>query len=254
MTATLSPPLAIAEDHVSRDARELPAVECRQLTKDFGDGDSVVHALRGIDMEIERGAMTLVVGPSGCGKTTLLSVMAGLLNPTAGRILVLGQDLELLSDRELCEFRARHVGFVFQQYNLISALTAAENAAIPLVILGESLEAGAETARSVLSEMGMETRANAYPRQLSGGEQQRVAIARALANEPQLLVCDEPTSSLDAEAGQHVMKLFRDVAVQPGRGVIVVTHDNRVLDWGDRIVRKQDGRISSDERRGGGKL
>jgi putative ABC transport system ATP-binding protein len=250
MTAMLQHPKPALSNAAAIDLAETPSVVCHGLTKNFGDGGTVVHALQGVELEIFGGELTLVVGPSGCGKTTLLSVIAGLLNPTGGQIIVLGQDLSKLSDRELCGFRAQHLGFVFQQYNLIPSLTAVENAAIPLVILGESLGTAAEIARPILVDMGLEPRAEALPRQLSGGEQQRVAIARALVNQPALLVCDEPTSSLDAEAGQRIMKFFRDAAVQPGRGVIVVTHDNRVLRWGDRIIRMQDGQIMSDERGG----
>jgi putative ABC transport system ATP-binding protein len=186
----------------------------------------------------------LLVGPSGCGKTTLISIVAGLLYPTAGRVEVLGADLAKLSGRRLVEFRAKNIGFVFQQYNLLPALTAVENAAVPLIITGWSRSRAVAKAKEILATVGLESRANNFPSQLSGGEQQRVAIARALINEPRLLVCDEPTSALDARSGHTVMELIKQVAVQPGRVVIVVTHDSRVYEFGDRIVEMSDGRIA----------
>ena len=250
MTGTLDQVSSTKGKLLGRADREAPAVECRGLTKHFGHSETMVQALRGVDIRIYRGSMTLIVGPSGCGKTTLLSLIVGLLSPSQGKVVVLGRDLSALSDRDQCHFRARHVGFVFQQYNLISALTAVENAAVPLAILGRHLEASAAMARPLLAAMGLEHRADMYPRQLSGGEQQRVAIARALVNEPELLVCDEPTAALDADAGQRVMELLRAAVLTPGRALIIVTHDDRVLRWGDRIIRMQDGKIMSDENRG----
>ena len=191
--------------------------------------------------------MTLLVGPSGCGKTTLISIIAGLLNPTAGDVAVLGRDLGSLSNGALVRFRQKHIGFVFQQLNLLPALTAAENAAVPLIIGGRPRRQAVAAAAGVLESLGMGDRLDALPAQLSGGQQQRVAIARALVHEPRLLVCDEPTAALDATSGQTVMELLRRVAVQPGRAVIVVTHDNRVLGFGDRIVSMNDGRVERIE-------
>jgi putative ABC transport system ATP-binding protein len=224
-----------------------PAVVCRQVTKEFGDGDSRVLALRGVDLEVRPGELTLLVGPSGCGKTTLISIIAGLLHPTGGEIHVLGEDLRRLSGRRLVQFRGANVGFVFQQYNLLPALTAAENAAVPLIIGGQRRREAVTRARAVLAELNMADKTDALPSQLSGGQQQRVAIARALVHEPRLLVCDEPTAALDAHSGRNVMELVRRVAVQPDRAVIVVTHDNRVFDFGDRIVYMNDGRIERVE-------
>ncbi len=224
-----------------------PAVLCRGVTKEFGDGDEKTLALRGIDLEVHPGQMTLLVGPSGCGKTTLISIIAGLLNPTAGELTVLGRDLRTLRGRGLVQFRGRHIGFVFQQYNLLPALTAAENAAVPLIIAGQPRRAAVDRAKAVLESVGLGDKLNALPFHLSGGQQQRVAIARALVHEPNLLVCDEPTAALDARSGQTVMELLRRVAVQPGRAVIVVTHDSRVFRFGDRIVHMNDGRIERVE-------
>ena len=224
-----------------------PAVVCRGVTKEFGAGQTRTWALRGVDMEVQPGELTLLVGPSGCGKTTLISIIAGLLNPTAGQVTVLGEDLTRLRNGGLVRFRQRHIGFVFQQYNLLPALTAAENAAIPLVIAGRPRRQAVAAAAGVLESLGMGDRLDALPAQLSGGQQQRVAIARALVHEPRLLVCDEPTAALDATSGQTVMELLRRVAVQPGRAVIVVTHDNRVFGFGDRIVSMNDGRVERIE-------
>ena len=218
-------------------------VICQGVTKDFGEGESRVRALRGINLEVHPGEMTLLVGPSGCGKTTLISIIAGLLDPTGGEVTVLGQQLRKLRGRQLVQFRGRYIGFVFQQYNLLPSLTAAENAAVPLIIAGQKRSAAVAKASAVLETMSMADKINVLPSQLSGGQQQRVAIARALVHEPKLLVCDEPTAALDAHSGQMVMQLLRRVAVQPGRAVIVVTHDNRVFGFGDRIVYMNDGII-----------
>jgi putative ABC transport system ATP-binding protein len=219
------------------------AVSCRGLTKEFGTGDTRTVALRGVDLTLRAGELSLIVGPSGCGKTTLISIVAGLLDPTHGTVSVLGAELSRLGGRGLVEFRARNVGFVFQQYNLLPALTAAENAAVPLVITGWRRSKAIARARELLAAVGLANRAGALPSQLSGGQLQRVAIARALINEPRLLVCDEPTAALDAKSGQTVMELIKDVAVQPGRAVLVVTHDSRIYGFGDRMVEMSDGRV-----------
>jgi putative ABC transport system ATP-binding protein len=224
-----------------------PAVVCRDITKDFGSGDSRLQVLRGVDFEAPYGEMTLLVGPSGCGKTTLLSVIAGLLNKSGGQIDVLGTAVDKLSGSESVLFRRRNLGFVFQQYNLLPALTAAENAAVPLLAAGMKRKLAVAKAVALLQELGMGDRAQARPNQLSGGQQQRVAIARALIHEPRLLVCDEPTAALDADTGHSVMELLRGSAVRADRAVIVVTHDSRVFSFGDRIAYMNDGRISKTE-------
>jgi putative ABC transport system ATP-binding protein len=223
------------------------AVVCRGVTKEFVTGDSRTLALRGIDLEVYAGELTLLVGPSGCGKTTLISIVAGLLDPTAGEVDVLGTNLTALSGRRKVEFRGAHIGFVFQQYNLLPALTAAENAAVPLLIAGRPRREAVARAAEMLGHLGMADKVRSLPAQLSGGQQQRVAIARALAHEPRLLVCDEPTAALDAHSGQTVMDLLRRVAVQPGRAVIVVTHDNRVFRFGDRSIFMSDGLVERVE-------
>jgi putative ABC transport system ATP-binding protein len=220
-----------------------PAVVCRRVTKDFGAGESQVRVLRGIDLDVPFGEMTLLVGPSGCGKTTLLSVVAGLLNASSGDVLVLGEDASRMSGSEAVQFRRRNIGFVFQQYNLLPALTAAENAAVPLFAAGVPKKKAVAAASDLLSQLGLGDRLHALPSQLSGGQQQRVALARALVHEPRLVVCDEPTSALDHETGNAVMELLTNVAVRPDRAVVVVTHDSRVFQFADRIAHMDDGRI-----------
>ena len=225
------------------------AVRIRGLTKGFGTGEQRVQALRGVDWDVYAGQLTLIVGPSGCGKTTMLSVIAGILDSDAGDVTVFGGSLTTMGDRARTTFRARNIGFVFQQYNLLPALNAAENAAIPLVIAGWARERAVRRAGEVLQSLGMGKKLKSLPSQLSGGQMQRVAIARALVHEPRLLVCDEPTAALDHETGLNVMALLREAAVRPDRAVVVVTHDNRVFHFGDRIAHMDDGRIVRIEER-----
>jgi putative ABC transport system ATP-binding protein len=241
MTALATKPLHT--EYSIRSTADEFAVRCRGVTKEFGAGDAKVTALRGVDADVRLGELTLLVGPSGCGKTTLVSVIAGLLEPTAGDVEVLGEDLTDLRGRRLVEFRGRNIGFVFQQYNLLPALTAAENAAVPLLIAGWSRPKAVAKAADVLARVGLGDKVNARPNQLSGGQQQRVAIARALVHDPRLLVCDEPTAALDAESGRTVMGLIREAAVRPDRAVVVVTHDHRVYRFGDRMLVMSDGRV-----------
>jgi putative ABC transport system ATP-binding protein len=221
------------------------AVACSRVTKHFGEGDNRVEVLRGVDLTIPFGEMTLLVGPSGCGKTTMLSVIAGLLNRSGGELNVLGRDLAGLSGAEAVLFRRRNLGFVFQQFNLLPSLTAAENAAVPLLAAGVRKKQAVDKAGALLDQLGMGSRITAFPNQLSGGQQQRVALARALVHDPRLVVCDEPTSALDHETGQVVMDLLTRIAVKPGRAVVVVTHDSRVFSFADRIAHMDDGRIQN---------
>jgi putative ABC transport system ATP-binding protein len=244
MVASLAPEIRSRKSNSQTPA---PAVVCRDVTKVFGTGDARVTALLGIDLEIPYGEMALLVGPSGCGKTTLISIVAGLLDPTAGAVEVLGTSYRSLSKGRLVTFRGANIGFVFQQYNLLPALTATENVAVPLLIAREPRRAALAKARGLLEQVGLGARADALPAALSGGQQQRVAIARALIHDPRLLVCDEPTAALDALSGQTVMELLRRVAVQPDRAVIVVTHDSRVFGFGDRIIHMNDGRVEKVE-------
>lgn len=221
------------------------AISLRGVRKEFGTGDAKTVAMRDVSLELPYGELVLLVGPSGCGKTTLISVVAGLLDPSAGDVEVLGQNLSRMGGSRRVRFRGKNIGFVFQQYNLLPALTAAENACVPLLIAGWDRRKAIRKAEELLTAVGLGSRLKSYPNQLSGGQQQRVAIARALVHDPKLLVCDEPTAALDAASGRTVMDLIRNVSVQPDRAVIVVTHDSRVYDFGDRIVEMSDGRIDS---------
>lgn len=227
------------------------AVVCNHVVKTFGAGEDQVKVLRGIDLNVPLGEMTFLVGPSGCGKTTLLSVIAGLLNPTAGDLHVLGTPLHQLKSSQAVEFRRQNLGFVFQQFNLLPSLTAAENAAVPLLAANWPRKKAVEKAKTILDDLGLGSRVNAFPNQLSGGQQQRVAFARALIHDPKLIVCDEPTSALDEQTGHYVMELLRKIAVRPERAVLVVTHDNRIYNFADRIAHMNDGLVTHIETTGG---
>jgi putative ABC transport system ATP-binding protein len=219
------------------------AIMARGIIKEFGSGDTLIRVLNDIDLQVPTGDMTFLVGPSGCGKTTLVSVLAGILTPEKGEVSLFGQSLKLLKGAALARFRRNNIGFIFQQFNLLPSLMATENAAIPLIAAGIASSKANAKARDLLVRLGLEMHVSKFPNQLSGGQQQRVAIARALVHDPRLIVCDEPTASLDAESGQSVMEMLREIAVKPGRAVILVTHDNRIFKFADRIVRMEDGRI-----------
>ena len=225
------------------------AIHLHALTKTFGKGESAVRALRGVDLDVPAGELTMLVGPSGCGKTTLISILAGLLSRDSGDMTVFGQDLGALRRERLSAWRRDNVGFIFQQFNLVPQLTVAENVSVPLVLKGESVGASVRKANDLLATLGLEGRGRSAPLKLSGGQQQRVAIARALIHEPRLLVCDEPTSALDAELGRRVMGFIRDRSRSPDRAVIVVTHDDRIFHLADTIAHMDDGLIRSIERR-----
>ncbi|MFN7733912.1 MAG: ABC transporter ATP-binding protein [Pirellula sp.] len=224
------------------------AVSCRSVVKDFGEGQAKIRVLHGIDIDFPMGATTFLVGPSGCGKTTLISVIAGLLTATSGEVIVLGETLTRMRGGRLVEFRARNLGFIFQQFNLIPALTAAENAAVSMVVRGRTLASAKRESIRLLDRLGMSANRNKYPNQLSGGQQQRIAIARSLVHDPRIVICDEPTASLDAETGHEVMVLLEEIASADNRAVIVVTHDNRIYPFADHIATMSDGRIKSFEK------
>jgi putative ABC transport system ATP-binding protein len=219
------------------------AVRCRSLTKTYGAGDAKVMALRGVDLDVRLGELLMLVGPSGCGKTTLISVIAAILNQDSGSCEVLGQELQGMDQRQRTRFRGVSIGFVFQLFNLLPALSAVENVSVPLLINGVSRKTAATRASHLLTEIDLGERLRALPGELSGGQQQRVAIARALVHHPKLIVCDEPTSSLDHETGRGVMNILRSLAKSPDRALIVVTHDPRVFEFADRIAHMDDGKI-----------
>ncbi|WP_437200695.1 ABC transporter ATP-binding protein [Planctomicrobium sp. SH664] len=224
------------------------AVRCTHVTKEFGDGKEKLLALKDVSIQVEAGQMTLLVGPSGCGKTTLLSIISGLLPPTGGDVELFGTNLLSLSGSAKVQFRGKNIGFVFQQHNLLSSLTAAENVAVPLTLAGVSRRKALAAANEYLAKVGLARRGNSLPDVMSGGERQRVAVARALVHEPRLLMCDEPTASLDAHSGHVVMELLRNVAVETGRAVIVVTHDSRIFHYADAMIQMDDGRVVRAEK------
>ncbi len=221
----------------------MKAIDCQRVHKSFGEGDTRIEVLRGVDFTAEPGELTFLVGPSGCGKTTLISVIAGLLDADEGAVHLFGQDVAALGGRERILFRRRNLGFVFQQYNLLPSLTAAENAAVPLMAAGVSRRKAVDRARALFVKLGIEAKADVYPSKLSGGQQQRVALARALVHEPRLIVCDEPTAALDHTTGEAVMDLLAMAAVHPDRAVVVVTHDSRVFHFANTIAHMDDGAI-----------
>ena len=218
-------------------------VDARSVEKSFGDGSSRIHVLKKVDFQARTGEIMMLVGPSGCGKTTLLSAIAGTMRVDSGDIDVFGHDLGKMSGAALTRFRAENIGFIFQQFNLIPTLTVAENVGIPLLIQVVSSGKALKRSRALLDLVGLGDRWKERPSKLSGGQQQRVAIARALVHEPPLVICDEPTAALDAQNGEIVLDLFRQVARSDDRAVIIVTHDNRIFSYADRISRMDDGEI-----------
>ncbi len=219
------------------------AVRCQNVLKVYDTGGQKVTALNGVNLDIAMGELMMLVGPSGCGKTTLISVIAGILDQDSGCCEVLGEDLLNMSNQKNLAFRAQNIGFVFQAFNLLPSLNAAENVSVPLLINGIKRAEAERKAIAVLEQVGLGNRVNALPSELSGGQQQRVAIARALIHGPRLIVCDEPTSSLDHETGRNVMSLLKEVALHQDRTLVIVTHDARIFKFADRIAKMDDGHI-----------
>ena len=220
-----------------------PLLAAEGVRKVFGAGNIEVVAVDKVDLQVAAGELVLIMGPSGSGKTTLLSMLGGLLRPTAGRIWIAGEELTALSERRLPEVRRRLVGFVFQSFNLLEALTATENVEVALDVAGKRGSEARKSAIDVLSRLGLAERLSFRPRSLSGGEKQRVAVARALVNQTRLLLADEPTANLDAKHGREVMFLLREVARDGGRAVVVVSHDERIRAVADRVLWLEDGRM-----------
>lgn len=225
-------------------------VEARGVRKTLGRGAGEVQALRGIDLSLKRGELTLLMGPSGSGKTTLLLILGCMLAPSAGTATVAGTVTTNADKERLAKIRRDHIGFVFQSYHLFPTLTAARNVQLALDIRGEHGRRAAKKARGALAMVGLEQKARTLPGQLSGGEQQRVAIARAFVANPSVILADEPTAALDGENGRTILRILADAAHERQRAVLVVTHDPRILPFADRIVEIEDGRIVG-ERRGG---
>ncbi len=227
----------------AKGGTENVAVRCQEVMKTYDTGGDKVVALGGIDLEINKGELMMLVGPSGCGKTTLISVIAGILDQDSGLCEVFGEDILHMRSGAKLKFRSRNIGFVFQAYNLLPSLNAVENVSIPLIINGVKRGEAERRAAHVLEQVGLGKRGQSLPSQLSGGQQQRVAIARALVHDPRLIVCDEPTSALDHETGHNVMKLLKEVALHSDRALVIVTHDARIFGFADRIARMDDGHI-----------
>jgi putative ABC transport system ATP-binding protein len=220
------------------------AVAARAVTRRYGDGESAVDALRGVSLEVPAGQLTAVMGPSGSGKSTLMHLLAGLDRPTAGSVHLAGEEISSMADRRLTKLRRRHIGFVFQSFNLLPTLTAEENITLPLAIA--RIKPPAEDVDTLLARVGLTDRRDHRPSELSGGQQQRVAIARALIAKPTVLFADEPTGNLDSAAGAAVLDLLRDAVALDGQTTVMVTHDPRAAVVADRVLFLADGRIVGD--------
>lgn len=223
-------------------------VQAKNLHKVYETGELKVHALRGVDIEIERGEMISIMGPSGCGKTTLLNCLSGIDDPTQGKVIIEGTSLADLSDNEKTEYRAKRIGFVFQAYNLFPVLTAAENVEMPLLLGGVRLREARKRALKALKHVGLEDSETKLPSELSGGEQQRVAIARALVNDPAIVFGDELTGNLDTETSDQVMDLIHEMNRRNKQTFVIVTHDPKVGDMAHRVLKFRDGTIEKEYR------
>jgi putative ABC transport system ATP-binding protein len=225
-----------------------PVLQAASLTKTYAQGEAAMRALDEVTLDLHAGELALLVGPSGSGKTTLLSIMGCILRPTSGSLRVLGDDVTRFAERDLPAIRRERIGFVFQAFNLFPTLTALQNVALALDIKGVSGRPARDKAAALLDQVGLAAKLDAYPADLSGGQKQRVAIARALAGDPPIILADEPTAALDSHSGRTVMDLLQRLARERGRAVAIVTHDNRMVGYGDRIVTMEDGRVVADER------
>lgn len=220
------------------------AISVRNVTKEFVEGPNRVQVLHGVDFDVEQGEVVLLMGPSGSGKTTLLSIMGCILRATSGSVQVAGREVATLSERELPAIRLENIGFIFQGFNLFPTLTVGENVELALDLKGVRGSKAKEEAGWLLDQVELAAKRDSFPSDLSGGQKQRVAIARALSGSPSVILADEPTAALDSQSGRNVMEMMHELAHKHGRGVVVVTHDSRVLEFGDRIVHMEDGRIA----------
>ncbi len=218
-------------------------VQATDLKKTFGSGRTLVRAVDGVSLSVAAGELVTITGPSGSGKTTLVSMLGALLRPTSGSILIDGTDISTLDEAGLSGLRARTIGFVFQSFNLLEALSVRDNILFPAHLTKGGVKQAAPRADELLERLDLTTRQNALPRTLSGGEKQRVAIARALINEPKLIIADEPTGNLDSKSGQEVLMIMHDIARDHGRSILLVTHDQRVEEVADRVLWLEDGAL-----------
>jgi putative ABC transport system ATP-binding protein len=224
------------------------AIKADGLTKWFGEGEARTAALRDVHLELNFGEMVYIVGPSGSGKTTLLSVLSGILKPDGGTVLSEGMNLWSLKSDELAAFRLNKIGFAFQDYHLFPLLTTAENVAIPLILKRRDWSESIEEAMKYLEIVGLKGRWNLPPVKLSGGEQQRVAIARAIITQPDILIMEEPTASLDGDTGRSIVNFFKEKILNQTRCILIVTHDSRIYEYASRILHMEDGRLTSEEK------
>lgn len=220
-----------------------PAILASNLVKKYGLAATEVVALNNVSLEVAPGEVVLIMGPSGSGKTTLLSILGALLKPTSGTVSLGGQDVTVLSESRLPDVRIKHLGFIFQDFNLLSALTVRENVEIILNLAGVKGKEAQSRAKKILTNLGLGQRLNFRPEQISGGEKQRVAIARALANEPKILLCDEPTANLDSKIGHEIIRKLRQIAKEQNKSVVIVSHDTRIKEHADRVLWLEDGQF-----------
>lgn len=226
---------------MAADKKKETVIELTDIEKSFGKGRALTHVLRGISLEIARGEMLMIEGPSGCGKTTLLSIMSGTLRPDEGTVEVLGTQIHDARPNRLARFRAKHLGFAFQLFNLVPSISIWENVSVPLLIQGVRQREAKSRSLAILEKVGLDDRAKYLPGRLSGGQQQRVAIARALVHEPEIIICDEPTSALDGPTGEHVMTLLKDLTAEKDATAVIVTHDPRIHHFANRMIHMEDG-------------
>ena len=240
----MNKPMSLA----SAESRENQAIVASDLTKWFGEGEARVTAVDDVGLVAHFGEMLFIVGPSGSGKTTMMSMISGILRPSAGRVVVKGADIWTLTNDQLADFRLNTIGFVFQDYHLFPRLTTAENVAIPLILKQQDWDESIAEARKQLEIVGLKNRGDMLPVKLSGGEQQRVAIARAIISRPEILIFDEPTASLDGDTGKMIISFVKEKILDAHRCILIVTHDARINEYADRILHMEDGHLTAADR------